>query len=520
MALGLSPTEIVAKGVYQLLTAAPHWERVFLSEVAHVQNGFAFKSDLFDRDEGVPLIRIRDISNTTTEHRYVGDYDPAYLVRRGDILIGMDGDFTAARWRGEEALLNQRVCRLTVTSEHMDGRFFFLCLQPYLDAINAETSSVTVKHLSSRTVEAIPLPLPPLAEQHRIVAKIEELFSELDKGIENLRTARAQLEIYREAVLKQAFDGRLTADWRDNNRDVLEGSAKHVERAKEARAAKHQEQLDSWKCTVEQWESDGKPGRKQSRPRPPKSLTPLGDEIRRDLPELPDGWAWDRLGWMTCRVEYGTSAKSDDSGRIPVLRMGNIQSGRVDWSDLVFSSDEEEIERYRLRDGDVLFNRTNSPELVGKSAIYRGSREAIFAGYLIRINQIPLAVDPKYLNFYLNSCVARRHGNRVKTDGVNQSNINGTKLMNYPFPYCSLAEQREIVRRLEQKLSIADQLSADLRRTLEQAGGLRQSILKRAFAGQLLDQDSSDEPASVLLERIQAERAAKSNSKKNRKAAS
>jgi type I restriction enzyme, S subunit len=208
MAIGISPAEIVEIGQYSLLEKAPHWFRVPLCEVACVQNGFPFKSSLFSRKEGMPLVRIRDISSKKTEHRYTGKYDDEYVIKRGEILVGMDGDFNAAYWSGENALLNQRVCKLSVFSKNYDQKFFFLCLQPYLNAINAETSSVTVKHLSSRTIEDIPLPLPPLNEQRRIVAKIEELFSELDKGIESLKTARDQLKIYRQAVLKQAFEGQ------------------------------------------------------------------------------------------------------------------------------------------------------------------------------------------------------------------------------------------------------------------------------------------------------------------------
>ena len=257
MALGISPSEIVDKGAYQLLCKASHWKRVPLSHVADVQNGFAFKSAYFDREDGVPLIRIRDLQGSNTEHCYFGEYDKCYLVRSGDILIGMDGDFTAARWRGEQAILNQRVCRIQIRSDLFDDRFLFLCLQPYLNAINAETSSVTVKHLSSKTVETIPFPLPPLNEQHRIVAKIEELFSELDKGIESLKTARAQLKVYRQAVLKHAFEGKLTAQWRKENKDKLETPEQLLARIKQERAARYERQLKEWEAAVKEWEDQG-----------------------------------------------------------------------------------------------------------------------------------------------------------------------------------------------------------------------------------------------------------------------
>jgi type I restriction enzyme S subunit len=208
---------------------------------------------------------------------------------------------------------------------------------------------------------------------------------------------------------------------------------------------------------------------------------------------------------MTLGVGYGTSAKSSKQGDVVVLRMGNIQNCTFIWKDLAFTSNKQEIAKYSLKKDDVLFNRTNSPELVGKTALYKGECPAIFAGYLIRINQIHSIATSKYLNFYLNSPVAKQHGNRVKTDGVNQSNINGDKLVNYPFPFCSIEEQQVIVSMLEEYLSATDNLEREIQKDLYRLNALRQSVLKKAFSGELVPQDATDESASVLLERIKAE---------------
>lgn len=494
MALGLKPIEIVNKNEYQLLTKASHWERIDLQLIADVQNGYAFKSDCFDRDAGVPLIRIRDIEKTTTEHKYIGNYDSNYLVSFGDILIGMDGDFRAARWQGGKALLNQRVCRILFFSKDYDEKFFFYCLQPYLDAVNAETSSVTVKHLSSETIKEIPLPFPPLNEQKRIVAKIEELFSELDKGIQSLKAAQEQLKVYRQSVLKHAFEGKLTAHWREQNKDKLESADRLLTRIKKEREAEAR-----------------RLGKKKL-----KNPKALSEDDFSWLTSLPSEWCWERLGWMTCAIEYGTGAKSSESGDVPVLRMGNIQNMKFDWSDLVYTSDKLEIEGYLLKSGDVLFNRTNSPELVGKTAIYKGERPAIFAGYLMRVNQIASIVDARFLNFYLNSYTAKQYGNKVKTDGVNQSNINGEKLANYPFPYCSLEEQYIIVDILEETISCINATELEIENQLQKSEALRQSILKKAFSGQLVEQDPNDEPASIMLERIRAEKQSTKPAKKQK----
>lgn len=204
-----------------------------------------------------------------------------------------------------------------------------------------------------------------------------------------------------------------------------------------------------------------------------------------------ESWKKVTIGDIVERVEYGSSAKSQKTGRVPVLRMGNIQNGRFDWSDLVYSDDDEEIKKYLLNKDDVLFNRTNSPELVGKTAIYKGERPAIFAGYLIRLHRKEDLINADFLNYYLNSDIAKNYGNTVKSDGVNQSNINGQKLKTYPLFLPPLPEQQRIVKEIESRLSQATASETYIENALQQAEALRQSILKKAFSGELVVSEGS-----------------------------
>ncbi|MDQ3022346.1 MAG: restriction endonuclease subunit S [Bacteroidota bacterium] len=203
--------------------------------------------------------------------------------------------------------------------------------------------------------------------------------------------------------------------------------------------------------------------------------------------ELPKGWKWVKLGEVCSSVEYGSATKSKKTGSIPVLRMGNIQNGIFDWNDLVFTDNDAEIKKYLLKKNDVLFNRTNSAEWVGKTAIYKGERPAIFAGYLIRINRIESLIDASYLTYFLNTHFAKSYGNTVRSFGVNQSNINGTKLKTYPIPLPTIEEQHLIVQELESKLTICDKIEETITNSLQQAETLRQSILKKAFEGRLIN---------------------------------
>jgi len=308
------------------------------------------------------------------------------------------------------------------------------------------------------------LSLPPLSEQARIAAKLDELLAQVDTLKARIDGIPALLKRFRQSVLAAAVSGRLTEEWRKQN---LSQTDLHTSDANTS-----------------------------------------------------TGFAWPEvsLGDVAQDFSYGSSAKSKPSGDTPVLRMGNIQGGRLDWGDLVFSTDQQEIKKYALHPGDVLFNRTNSPELVGKTAIYKGERQAIYAGYLIRV-RCSEQLNADFLNYCLNSPQGRHYCWQVKTDGVSQSNINAKKLAAFRFGLPSIEEQTEIVRRVEQLFAFADQLEARIKAAQARIDRLTQSILAKAFRGELVPQDPTDEPASVLLERIKAQRAAAPKAKRGRRSA-
>ena len=209
MSFSESLSDIVAGDRSGLLAVADHWERVRLGDIARVVNGFPFPSDNFTPDRGVPLLRIRDVRSDRTEAFFDGEVGEAFLVQAGELVVGMDGDFHAALWLGPQAALNQRVCKIVPDETSYSVKFLAYVLPGYLNAINQATSSITVKHLSSRTVGDIPIPLPPRKEQDRLVAAIEEHLSQLDAAVAGLKRVQAQLPRYRAGVLKAAFEGTL-----------------------------------------------------------------------------------------------------------------------------------------------------------------------------------------------------------------------------------------------------------------------------------------------------------------------
>ena len=323
------------------------------------------------------------------------------------------------------------------------------------------------------------IPLAPLAEQQRIVAAIETHFTRLDTAVAGLHRLQANLKRYRAAVLKAACEGRLV------DQDPTD------EPATQLLARILAERRSKWQAA--------NPGKKYQDATPPDTS---------GLSELPEGWVWGSVNEISQFMQYGTSDKAEvEWSGAPVMRMGNIQEGKLDFTNLKFMPEGwSNLAAYELTDGDLLFNRTNSAELVGKTAVYKKHHlQAVFASYLIRV-RVAVEFLPDFLSFYINSVFGRQYIASVVSQQVGQANVNGTKLANMPVPIPPLAEQTRIVAEVERRLSVIDQHEKAIRANLACAARLRQSILKRAFSGRLVPQDPTDEPASMLLERIHAQR--------------
>ena len=224
--------------------------------------------------------------------------------------------------------------------------------------------------------------------------------------------------------------------------------------------------------------------------------------------EIPNGWEWCRLSLLIYPPQYGTSKKSAPSGRLPVLRMGNIQDGEIVFDKLVYSNDLDDNKKLLLQYGDLLFNRTNSAELVGKTAIFRGQQDAIFAGYLILLR--PILLNSEYLNLLLNTPYARDYCNEVKTIGVQQCNINAEKISNLLIPVPNLYETVRIVEKVKTialpiiKYSEYEKKLKQLNRELPII--LRKSILQEAIQGKLVPQIAEEGTAQELFEQIKIEK--------------
>jgi len=383
-------------------------------------------------------------------------------------------------------------------------------------AHNASGVGGSLMRVKPATIREFPFAIPPLAEQRRIVSKIEELFSELDKGIETLKTAKAQLAVYRQAVLKDAFEGKLTAGWRADHRDLIESSEQLLARVCAEREERYKKQLSDWKTAVQKWESGNQKDSRPCKPRSPSIVAlPLKEEFAH-LPELAEGWTWLRLS--SCNVDvsdgpFGSNLKTSDyvGAGVRVVRLENIGV-------MKFIEEKESFiteEKYRL-----LSDHTVSPgDIVFSSFITERTRVAMVPPSIEKaVNKADCfslrshgsVLLNRYLCVFLSSRLVYTELESA-IHGVGRPRINTTQLKELFVPVCSPSEQIAVMHEIDLQQSVLEEMESDIETNLQKAEALRQSILKKAFAGELVPQDPSDEPAAALLERIHVEREAKQN---------
>ena len=366
----------------------------------------------------------------------------------------------------------------------------------------------TVASIEAVALASFPFALPPAAEQHRIVAKIEELFSELDQGVASLKTAREQLKVYRQSLLKNAFEGKLTAAWRAAHTDQLESAAALQQRIACERQARHQQQLADWQAA-------GQPGPK---PKPPKPLPPLTAEELAELPELPAGWVYSYLADMG---DLGRGKSKHRPRNDPRLFGGSfpfIQTGEVKAANRVVRSYSQTYSEFGLAQSKLWPKGTLCITIAANIAqtAFLGF-DGCFPDSVVGFTAFEPVVRAEYIDYFIQAARTRIEAYAPATA---QKNINLETLENLVVPYCSRAEQEAVLCELESKLSEADQLDQTLATALQQADALRQSILKKAFHGQLVKQDKNEEPATALLERIRAARSTNQPARRGRSAGS
>lgn len=437
----------------------------------------------------IPWIMISDISkekgkfisrtrDTVTED---GAKRSRYL-KSGTLILSNSGTVCVPKILAADGCIHDGFVAFPNLTEGIDKLYiyhYFDYIRPYI--IQQNKQGVTQVNLNTDIVRNIKMPLPPFQEQHRIVSRIEELFSRLDAGVEELKKAKAQLQRYRQSVLKAAVEGRLTEEWRKAHPDVepAENLCDRILILKQRKFGR--------KC-------------KESR-----ELDITG------LPNLPESWIWarlDSLADLKGGITKDTKRKVNNGRKVPYLRVANVQRGYLDLDEIKeIEASEEVISELRLKCGDILFNEGGDRDKLGRGWIWQEELpECIHQNHVFRARLYSNDVSNKFISWFGNT-YGQKYFLKEGKQTTNLASVNLTKLSAFPVPLPPKEEQRIIVYLIDDILFVSDDLKKIINQNLNFADRLRQSILKRAFEGRLVPQNPSDEPASVLLERIRAENA-------------
>ncbi|MDE0411024.1 MAG: restriction endonuclease subunit S [Gammaproteobacteria bacterium] len=435
------------------------------------------------------------------EHILLGEDGAPFLDPFKDKSYLVDGRF----WVNNHA----HILRSKVSDKYI---YYYLNQFDYSDLL---TGTTRLK-LTKSKLKKISVPVAPITEQLRIVSKIEELFSELDKGVESLESVREQLKVYRQAVLKHAFEGKLTAQWREENKDKLETPEQLLARIKQEREAAYQQQLEEWKVSVKKWEQNGKAGKKLAKPRKIKKLQPFDSEELEKLPDIESAsWKWVKVDEICFHTQYSIKAGPFGSALkkqfyVPdgykLYGQEQVISGDPYYGDyFVDAVKYKELEACKIAPKDVLISLVGT---VGKVLILPDNcREGIINPRLVKITLNLNYYRPEFFKYFFESAFVRSLY-KTLAKGTTMDVLNLGIIQNLPFPLCSLAEQDKLVAEIESRLSVVDQVEKETEAELAKTKALRLSVLKKAFSGNLVAQNPHDEPASTLLARIRIAKSA------------
>jgi len=425
--------------------------------------------------------------------RYLGKDAPSrarQLIRYGDVLFSTVRTYLRNIAVVTELYDSQIASTgFTVIRPHSSVAnklvFYWVQTDALLNQLTQIQRGTSYPAVRDSDVFAQSFPLPPLPEQHRIVAKIEELFTRLDAGVEALKKIKAQLKRYRQSVLKHTFEGKLTAEWRQAHQHELEPASVLLDRIKQER----------------QKTAKGKN----------KELPPLDTS---DLPELPESWVWSNFDELRKAEKnaikagpFGSSLKKESYvphgykiyGQEQVIRQ-NPSYGNYYISEQKYV----ELKSCVVKPGDILISLVGT---IGRVLILpEHSETGIINPRLVKLSLEERLVDNKYIKAYIESSAARDFFT-LASHGETMEILNLGILRTLPIPVPSPTEQHQIINEIERRFSVADEIEKTVDHSLKQAERLRQSILKRAFEGKLVPQDPNDEPAEKLLNRIKSEKA-------------
>ncbi len=477
-------------------TLPENWASAKLGEVcSKPQYGWTTKAAPVGKN--LKLLRTSDISGGRVNWQTVPTCviePPApekYHLKAGDIVVSRAGSVGKSFLIKEDvtdAVFASYLVRFTpeISSDYIH---YFMQSRLYWSQIEDQSAGIAIPNVNATKLAGLKLAIAPLQEQHRIVEKIDTLFARLDKGEEALRDVQKLLKQYRQSFLKAAVTGELTADWRAEREGELEDGKDLLERILKTRR--------------EQWQGRGN----YKEPAEPDTT---------DLPELPKGWVWAKLGQLFRIFGGATPSRQETNywnGSIPWVSSGEVAFCRIkDTAEKVTEEGYSSCSTKLHPIGTVLVAMIGEGKTRGQVAILDIEACNNQNSAAIRVSETEVPSEFVYFNL-----LANYESNRSKGQGGNQPALNGAKIKDLTIPVCSPKEMQRIVDICEKELENIDYVSVTLEAEFLRASSLRQSILKEAFAGRLVEQDPNDESAAELLKRIRVEKADKPKAKRKSK---
>jgi type I restriction enzyme, S subunit len=456
----------------------PGWSWSNLDDVVEIILGQSPKSSTYN-DEGIGLPFFQGKSEFGELHPTVQKWcsTPNKIANAGDVLLSIRAPVGATNIATERCCIGRGLAALHPLTE-VNPLFILYLIRAFERKIAEQSTGSIFDAITGERLRKIEVPLPPLPEQHRIVTKIEELFTQLDAGVASLKKAQAQLKRYRQAVLKAAFEGRLTKMWREEHKGEIEPTDLLLNKTRDKVI------LSEINKKIDIVNSD-----------------------RSIRFELPNGWTWIKLDEISQKITDGTHITPTyiDKG-VPFISVKDIFDKKVHFEKCKYISKEEHeklIKRCHPENGDILITKSGT---IGRTAVIKSSKEFSLFVSVALIKPYNKQISSDFIGYALDDYINNIDIQQTVKGGVIKNlHIEDIKEINIKFP--PIVEQFKIVNEIERYFSIADKIETIITTSLLQAESLRQSILKRAFEGKLVPQDPNDEPASVLLERIKAEKA-------------
>lgn len=475
------------------------WKKTTLGEIAQVVSGGTPSTKLganfAEKGKGIGWITPADLSKHTDKFISNGARDlsndgykscSAKLLPAGTVLLSSRAPIGYVAIAQNELSTNQGFKNF-ILSDDILSEYAYYYLKSIKSTIESLGSGTTFLELSASNARKIPIIYPTSQEtQQAIVNKIESLFNEIDEGIGRLKTAAQQIQQYRQSLLKNAFNGELTKEWRSKHADTLPSENELLAQIQTIREQHHAQQLADWQTAVSQWEQNGKEGKKPSKPKKLREFI----QLEGSFSNLPKGWCWVELSSISSVIRIGPFGsllhKADYiNNQIPLINPSHIKNGKIipDFQLTVSKEKLNELNNYIMRENDIVIGRRGE---MGRCAVVTSNENGWLCGTGSMFVRPLNSVSSKFYAYIISSERVKDYLSNSSI-GTTMQNLNEKILQTVPVPLCSTQEQLEILRILDVNLTACDQLAAELAKQLKQAELLKQAVLKAAFSGNLLD---------------------------------